>query len=180
MKNLIFIGGAMGTGKTTVSYMLTDKLKKSVMLDGDWTAWQGCNWNRCATNINMQLKNINFLLNSFMENDTFENIIFCWALSNKDVYDSILNKLNKYKYNFYNISLICDKTTLYDRMLKREILDYPNLTVEECKFQIQKLYAESLSILNNYFNLDTIKIDTSKLNKSNVLSEILKVLDFEG
>ena len=180
MKNLIFIGGAMGTGKTTVSYMLTDRLKKSVMLDGDWTAWQGCSWNRCRENIDMQLKNIYFLLNSFMKNDTFENIIFCWALSNKDVYDSILKKLNKYKYSFYNISLICDKTTLYDRMLKREILDYPNLTVEECKFQMQELYSRSLNILSNYSNLDTVKIDTSKLSKNQVLKEILEILSSKG
>lgn len=176
MKNLIFIGGAMGTGKTTVSYMLTDRLKRSVMLDGDWTAWQGCKWNRCKENIDMQLKNVHFLLDSFMSNDNFENVVFCWALSNKEVCDSILEKLNKYEYNFYNISLICDETTLYDRMLKREILDYPNLTVEECKIQIQELYTRSLNILEDYFKLDTIKIDTSKRNKSDVLTEVLKVL----
>jgi broad-specificity NMP kinase len=36
MKNLIFINGTMGVGKTTTSLELKKILPKCVFLDGDW------------------------------------------------------------------------------------------------------------------------------------------------
>jgi len=36
MKNIIFIGGTMGVGKSTVSQALKKDLNDSVCLDGDW------------------------------------------------------------------------------------------------------------------------------------------------
>lgn len=36
MKNLIFINGTMGSGKTAVSQKLKILLNKSIFLDGDW------------------------------------------------------------------------------------------------------------------------------------------------
>lgn len=66
MKSLIFLGGASGTGKTTAALSLVDRLEGSVMLDGDWTAWQGVNWDSCQENIEMQMQNICFMLNNFL------------------------------------------------------------------------------------------------------------------
>ena len=36
VKNLYFIGGTMGVGKTTVGKSLMNMLENSVFLDGDW------------------------------------------------------------------------------------------------------------------------------------------------
>ena len=36
MKRLIFIGGAMGVGKTATARALQNRLQPAAMLDGDW------------------------------------------------------------------------------------------------------------------------------------------------
>ena len=60
MKNLIFINGTMGSGKTAVSQKLKILLNKSVFLDGDWC------WDMVPFVVNnetkeMVLENITFL-----------------------------------------------------------------------------------------------------------------------
>jgi hypothetical protein len=39
----------------------------------------------------MVIKNISFLLNSFLSCSTYENIIFCWVMHESSISDSILS-----------------------------------------------------------------------------------------
>lgn len=179
MKNLIFIGGAQGSGKTTVSLKLTDHLKGSVMLDGDWSAWQGINWHYSKEIIDIQLKNICFTLRNFLEIDDFENIIFCWVLASPEPQQIILDSLKDYDFNFYNISLICDEKTIYNRLLKRELKNYPKQNYQSCKRQIEDVFNRSKSVINLYSQLDTTKINVSNISSEQVMKKILNILNIE-
>ena len=163
-KNLIFIGGTMGVGKTTLSTELLKKLDKSVMLDGDWCWFQG-NWNFCEENRKMVIDNIAYLLNNFLKNPNFENIIFCWVMHQQSIINDILQKLN-YEYNFYNFSLIADENTIRER-LKNRIGE--NFNIDE----FEKSVKNSMDRIKCYDKVDSIKIDVSDIK---FVEESLKIL----
>ena len=92
MKTLYLIGGTMGVGKTTVSQQLKRDLHNSVFLDGDW------GWNASPFQVNyetkaMALRNICYLLNSFIHCSAYENVIFCWIMHEQSIIDGIISKL---------------------------------------------------------------------------------------
>ena len=69
------ISGTMGVGKSSVCAELNKQLPKSVYLDGDWC------WNMDPFVVNketkaMVIKNICFMLNSFLRCSELENVIF--------------------------------------------------------------------------------------------------------
>ena len=65
MKHLVFIGGAMGVGKTAVSLALKKILPNAVFLDGDW-CWDADPFVVTDETKTMVEKDITFLLNSFL------------------------------------------------------------------------------------------------------------------
>ena len=97
MKTLYLIGGTMGVGKTTVSQQLKRDLHNSVFLDGDW------GWNASPFQVNyetkaMAVRNICYLLNSFIHCSAYENVIFCWIMHEQSIIDGIISKLDTEKY----------------------------------------------------------------------------------
>ena len=96
MKTLYLIGGTMGVGKTTVSQQLKRDLHNSVFLDGDW------GWNASPFQVNyetkaMAVRNICYLLNSFIHCSAYENVIFCWIMHEQSIIDGIISKLETEK-----------------------------------------------------------------------------------
>ena len=75
MKRLILIGGAMGVGKSTTSAALLHLLPEAVFLDGDW-CWQMDPFRVTEPRKEMVLDNISHLLNNFLRDDGYENILF--------------------------------------------------------------------------------------------------------
>ena len=153
-KNLIFIGGTMGVGKTTLSAKLLQKLDKSVMLDGDW-CWFQNNWNFCEENRKMVIDNIAYTLNNFLKNSNFENIIFCWVMHQQNIIDDILKKLSA-KYNFYNFSLIADENTIRERLKNRM---GENFNIDEFEANVKN----SIDRMKCFDKVDSIKIDVSNM-----------------
>lgn len=148
------------------------------MLDGDWTAWQGCKWDyKNPKNDEMQIQNIGFILNNFLKNESFKSVIFTWVLAWPSVREKIFDKIKSSNFKLFDISLICNEEVLYDRMLKREIFDYPKLTVKECEAQIAGLFCRSQKIIGNYENFNTIKIDVSDLSKEEVCNKIFNIIN---
>ncbi|MDR3256301.1 MAG: AAA family ATPase [Endomicrobium sp.] len=168
MKKLIFISGAMSIGKTTIAKMLVNRLEKSVMLDGDWCWEQGDNWNYCQENKDMAVDNICYLLNSFLKNNNFNNVIFSWVLHLQETRDFILEKLRNKEFRFYDISLIANEQTIRDRQKVRN----PNIGVNE----LEQAVTNSMDKMKYYHRLKTIKIDVSNLNKNEVLSAVLEII----
>ena len=93
MKRLYLLGGTMGVGKTTVSQQLKQDLPNGVFLDGDW-CWDADPFQVTEETISMVIRNICYLLNSFLHCTAYENIIFCWVRHEQSILDAITNLLD--------------------------------------------------------------------------------------
>jgi len=153
MKNLIFINGTMGVGKTATCRELKKRLPNCVFLDGDWC------WDMSPFIVNDETKkmvvdNICYLLNHFISCSVYENIIFCWVMHEQDILDDILSRLDKHNCKLHKFSLVCSEQTLIAR-LTRDI---------KLGLRTGEVISKSISRLKNYFEMDTVKIDVSNLS----------------
>jgi adenylate kinase family enzyme len=150
MKNLIFINGTMGIGKTTVSKKLLKVLPNCVFLDGDW-CWDADPFIVNDETKRMVLNNICYLLNSFLTCSAYENIIFCWVMHEESIMNTVLSMLQSKDYNLYRFSLISSESALVSR-LQKDI---------DSGIRADEIIKRALSRLHNYLEMNTIKIDVS-------------------
>ena len=152
MKNLVFINGTMGVGKTATSKQLQKLLPKCVFLDGDW-CWDASPFVVTNETKNMVLNNIGHLLNSFLSCSEYENIIFCWVMHEQVIIDDVLSLLNTQDYSLHKYSIICSETALISKISK----DIDN------GVRTEDVIAPSIQRLQNYLQMDTQKIDVSDI-----------------
>ena len=151
MKNLIFINGAMGVGKTATSKILLKLLPNCVFLDGDW-CWFADPWTVTDETKRMMYNNTGYLLNNFLDCSAYENVIFCWVMHLESMADDILSLIYNNEYNLYKFSLVCSEEALKAR-LQKDI----DVGIRENNDIIDR----ALSRLPNFYNMNTIKIDVS-------------------
>lgn len=161
MKNLYMIGGTMGVGKTTVCQELKKELDNAVFLDGDW-CWDANPFQVTEATKLMVIENICFLLNQFIHCSAYENIIFCWVMHEQSIINDIISKLDLSDCNIKNISLVCSKDALINRLTK---------DVEKGIRKVDVI-QRSLDRIELYDSLDTTKIDVS--NRS--IQEIVEIM----
>ena len=165
MKNLIIINGVMGVGKTTISRELNRQLDKSVWLDGDW-CWMMNPFVVNESTKKMVQQNITFMLNNFLKQSEFENIIFNWVIDEEEIYDLILSKLDRHKFELFKITLMCSEEELVRRIrkdIKVGIRDEDNI-------------KRSVEKLNKYKKLNSHKIETDNRRIDEIVLEIKKYL----
>ena len=167
MKNLILISGPMGAGKTAVSNVLNEKLSNSVFLDGDW-CWKMDPFIVNETNKLMVIKNIHYMLNSFLENPNFDNVVFCWVMDEQSIIDEVLSGLNLNDVKVISISLVPSEKKLSDNIKK---------DIKNGLRQPDSLNKAILR-LKKYSKLSTIKCDNSQLNPNQVAVEIMKYVQY--
>ncbi len=161
MKNLIFVNGTMGVGKTATCRELKKLLPNCVFLDGDWC------WDASPFIINdetkaMVLKNLTCLLNSFLACSVYDNVLFCWVMHEESIADSILSAITKTPYKLYRYSLTCTKSALRSRLTADIIAG----TREE------DIISRSIPRLLNYQKMNTQKIDVSDITAAQAAAEI--------
>ena len=162
MKALYLIGGTMGIGKTKVCQQLKKDLNNSVFLDGDWC------WDANPFQVNdetkaMVIRNICYLLNSFIHCSAYENVIFCWVMHEQSIIDDIINELDTDNCIVKKISLIVDEMNLQNR-LKRDVAR---------KIRTADVIDRSVARIPMYQALDTIKIETSNKTIREIVNEII-------
>ena len=165
MKKLIIINGTMGVGKSTVCEILLKELENSVYLDGDW-CWNMKPFTVNEENIEMVLKNIIFLLRSFLNNSNIQYIIFCWVIHKEEIFEEILNKMKDLDFELYKFTLLCDETELAKRILE---------DVKAGKRKKEQI-NESIFRLKLYENMNTNKIDITNKNPKETVKEICRML----
>ena len=164
MKALYLIGGTMGVGKTTISQQLKKDLPNSVFLDGDW-CWDAYPFRVTEETKEMVIRNICFLLNSFLRCTAYDNIIFCWVMHEQSIIDRIINELDTSTCRVIKLSLMTDEENLGNRLssdIARGI-------------RTADVIDRSIGRIGMYRSLDTIKIDTSNKTVREIADEILKL-----
>lgn len=165
MKKVIFIGGTMGVGKTTISKLLKKQLDHSVMLDGDWC------WDMHPFVVNeetkaMVINNIVYQLQSFIRCSVIDNIIFCWVLHEQEIIDEICQRLDLSQCQFFSLSLVCDEKTLKEH-LQKDI---------DLKIRDNDIIARSLERMPYYDQVSSYKISVSSLNCETIVQHILEYI----
>lgn len=165
MKQLILINGPMGVGKSAASACLLKKAGPAVYLDGDWC------WNIhpfCVNEENkaMVLRNIDFMLRSFLENSQLQRVIFCWVMPEKKILDSILKPLQDLSFSLYTITLLANEATLC-RRLQKDV---------EAGIRDAGCIQRSLSYLTGYEDMDTCKIYTDAMTPEETSEAILQII----
>lgn len=161
MKNLIFINGTMGVGKTTTSRELQTILAPSVFLDGDW-CWDMKPFMVTDETKQMVTDNICFLLNNFLKCPEFQNIIFCWVMHQQTIIDSILEHLNLAEVQYYLFTLTASEQSLRRRLAK---------DISE-GFRTQDILQHSCDRLPLYEKMESVKIDVSHISAKEAASLI--------
>jgi adenylate kinase family enzyme len=166
MKNLIFINGTMGVGKTTISKELQKLLPNCIFLDGDW-CWDMSPFIVTDETKKMVLDNISYLLNNFISCSEYKNIIFCWVMHEESILDDVLSRLNKDDCIIHKFSIVCSEQTLISRITK------------DINQGIRKndVIERSVPRLNNYFQMDTRKIDVSYISAKEAAEIIYKLIE---
>lgn len=163
MKHLIFINGTMGVGKTTTSRELQKLLPCCAFLDGDW-CWDMRPFMVTDETKQMVMDNVCYVLNNFLKCSQYENIIFCWVMHEEVIMDRILASLDLENAVLYKFSLVCTPQALMERITKDV----------EGGLRTQEVIERSLSRLNNYASMDTIKIDVSEMDAKEAAEEMIK------
>ena len=151
----------MGVGKTATSRELQRLLPKCAFLDGDW-CWDVNPFIVTYDTKKMVEDNIRYVLNNFLKCLDYKNIIFCWVMHEEYIIESILSGLNLQDAILHKISLICSIQSLIER-LSRDV-DNGIRTID--------VIERSVSRLNNYTLMDTIKIDVSNIDAKQASRQI--------
>ena len=165
MKNVIFINGTMGVGKTTTSIELKKILSKNVFLDADW-CWD---MNPFIVNYetkNMVAQNITYLLNNFIKCKEYDNIIFCWVMHEQNIIDELVKKLDLSDCKLYVFSLVCSEVELINRI---------NIDIRNGKRE-EDIIKRSISRLEKYYSIDSIKIDVSNISAIEAAQKIKMIV----
>jgi len=152
MKNLIFINGTMGVGKTATSKILLKLLSNCVLLDGDW-CWYADPWIVTDETKQMMYNNTGYLLNSFLDCSAYNNVVFCWVMHLDSMVEDILSLIKGADYNLYKFSLVCSENALTTRLQK----DVDDGVRENAALE------RAISRMSNFLKMDTIKIDVSDI-----------------
>lgn len=165
MKKLIIINGTMGVGKSTVCNILLDKLKPSVYLDGDW-CWNMNPFVVSEENKVMVINNIICLLKSYLNNSSYEYIIFCWVIHKEYIFEKLLEPLNDLEFELYKISLTCSEEALKNRLS----LDIKN------EIRNEDVIRRSIQRLELYKKMKTTKIDVSEITPKETAEKIIDII----
>lgn len=164
MKNLFLIGGTMGVGKTAVCSYLKHETENCVFLDGDW-CWDANPFLVTEETKRMVMENICYLLNQFIRCSAYQTIFFCWVMHEQQIIDEILERLDTDECIVRTVSLLCDETSLRER-LRKDI---------SSGIRLPDVVERSLQRLPLYRKLDTVKIETSGKSIPAIAREILNL-----
>ena len=161
MKNLLFLWGPNGIGKTTICKELVRQLPNSAYVDSDSCRMM----NPFVLNndtIPTISKNIADLLYNYLTCDIVNTVIFSYGFHGRrtEVFQNVLEMLSGIDYNFIPLLLWCSE----EENLKRMMID------QRSSDRIQRAMDESRRAFDN---ITYPKIDITHLSVSEAVKTIL-------
>lgn len=168
-KNLIFISGTMGAGKTSVAKQLLEELPACVMLDGDW-CWTADPFIVNDETKEMVTENITYLLAQFLNCSAYKNVVFCWVMDHQSIADELLMRLQEQTestFHFYHYSLVLSPEALTE-WLTRDI---------ELGLRKPDIIDRSIARQPLYNQVDSVKIDVSHCTPQEAAGQIERLMN---
>ena len=165
MKNLIFINGPMGVGKTSVCTELLPLISPAAFLDGDW-CWTMSPFVVNAETRAMVLDKIAHVLNGFLRCSAYRSVLFCWVMQYRSIVDDVLARLAMGGVNFTLITLTASPEVLETRIMA----DVAR------RVRSPGVLTRSLERLPLYAGMESVKIDTGALTAGEVARSIAAMI----
>ena len=162
MKRLYMIAGPMGVGKTAVSRELKMRLENCVFLDGDW-CWDSDPFLVTEETKTMVTDNICHLLNNFLRCSAYDNVVFCWVMHEREILDSVLERLDVSGTEVKACALVCTKEALKERLYR---------DIEDGK-RDESVISRSIERLECYPRLGVRLIDTTNLTAADAAELVI-------
>lgn len=164
LKQLIMINGTMGVGKSATSRELMKLLPNSVFLDGDW-CWEMSPFVVNEETKAMVMDNIAHLLNNFLACSIYDYVIFCWVMHEESIVRQ-LRSLLKGEFQQHLFSLVCSQRALVQRLFGDVAAG----------IRRDDIIDRSVPRLENYRNMDSIKIDVTNITPLDAAQQIADYL----
>ena len=164
-RQLVFINGAMGAGKTAVTCELNRLLERSVMLDGDW-CWQMSPFVVNEVTRRLVVENIASCLNRFIRCGQFDHVLLCWVMHRQEIIDDLLSRLCLDGWSVSVVTLTCSPDVLKKRLMR---------DVSEGRRQ-EDVIPRALGYLPLYRDISSIKLDTENLTQAQAAGAIASML----
>lgn len=165
MKNLIFVNGPMGVGKSATCEVLLDRLGPTAYLDGDW-CWMMKPWIVNERTISMVERNIVYMLKQYISLPDVRNVIFGWVMHRADIVNRLLSELREEDLRISVFTLICSPDALRHRI---------GLDIKAGKRSEDNL-RRSLERLPLYADMPWPKIDVSTISAEQAALMIVRQL----
>jgi cytidylate kinase len=165
VKKVVIINGPIGVGKTTVGKLLCNRLDKSAFIDGDW-CFDLHPFIANKETKDMAIDNIVHMINNYLNCSHCDYVVFSWVMDKKDVYQKIIENIQREDIQLYEITLNCTEVALVDRWQK-DIL---------CDWRVDEWLNISKKSLRYFEGLDTILIDTSNKSALDVAEKINEIV----
>lgn len=161
MKNLLFLCGPNGIGKTTISKEIVRRLSNTAYVDSD-----PCRFMNPFVLSNETIptiaKNISDLITNYMNCPVIDNVVFSYGFHGrrKEVFDLVMENLSEINYGFIPLLLWCSE----DENIKRMNTD--NRSID----RIERTLNESRKAFND---ITYPKIDISDFSVSEAARNII-------
>lgn len=165
MKKVVMINGTMGVGKTATCRELQKLLPNNVFLDGDW-CWDMRPFVVTEETKSMVMKNIAFLLNSFLHCAAYETIIFCWVMHEQSILDEVLSLLDTADADVRVFSLMASREAL-EKRLEADVRN---------GLRTADVIGRSVERIKQYDALRTEKVDVSSVTAKEAAALLCKKL----
>ncbi len=165
-KKLIIISGPMGVGKTTICDTLYRHLYESCWIEGD-AFWRTNPFISNEEETEFTIDNITYIINRLLNKKNIKYIVFDWVIHTEKIMDEIIKRINKDNLEVYKITLYCTE----EELLKRNMRD-----IEDGKRDSTSI-RRGRGIISAYEKMNTIKIDTTSKEISEVVHEIYNIVN---